>query len=181
MRVISGTKRGAVLFSPGGDETRPTTDRVKENIFNLIQFEMNYGPVLDLFSGSGALGIEALSRGCEFCTFLDMSKSACDIIKKNITKTDFNDKSEVLNKNFEDFLNSAHLKYSLIFLDPPYHKGYIDRALKIIGDKNILSADGIIVCECDYDEILAENEKFVKIKEKQYGRVKITVLKNMGE
>lgn len=180
MRVISGIKRGTLLFSPEGEETRPTTDRVKENIFNLIQFDMPRGPVLDLFAGSGAMGIEALSRGSEFATFLDMSPSACNVIRKNIKKTGFCDKSEIINKSFEDFLKSSHLKYSLIFLDPPYHKGYIEKALEIIERKNILNPDGIIVCECDYDEVAGENTGLIKIKEKSYGRVKVTVFKHSG-
>ena len=176
MRVISGLKRGTVLISPEGEETRPTTDRVKENIFNLIQFEDDKKNVLDLFSGSGGMGIEALSRGYEFATFVDLSKSACDVIRKNIKKTGFEEKSEVINKSFEEFLKNAHLKYSLIFLDPHYHNVFIDRALAIIKEKKLLADGGIIVCECDYNEEIEEYD-FVKTKEKKYGRVRVTVFK----
>lgn len=177
MRVVAGSKRGAVLLSPKGDETRPTTDRVKENIFNLIQFDVSEKEVLDLFSGSGAMGIEALSRGALFCTFVDSSKSAIDIIKKNVAKTGFQGQSETVNSSFDVFLNNTSKKFSLVFLDPPYHKGYIDKATEILIKKNLLKDDAVIVCETDYDEELLKNNTLSLIKEKHYGRVRVRIFR----
>ena len=180
MRVVSGSARGTVLFSPESEGTRPTTDRVKENIFNLIQFDVPGKNVLDLFSGSGAMGIEALSRGASSATFVDSSPSAVSIIKKNIEKTKFTLNSQVVSKSFDAFLKSASLKFDLIFLDPPYHKGYIDEAIKLLLERELLKNDAVIVCECDRDEEIKDYDELFKLKEKLYGRVKITVLKKKG-
>ena len=177
MRVISGIKRGTVLFAPKSLDTRPTTDRVKENIFNLIAFDICDKFVLDLFSGSGAMGIEALSRGAKKCTFVDSSKDSCEIIKKNLEKTALFKDSALIQKSFDIFLNEAKEKYSLVFLDPPYHKGYIDKALEIMVSKNLLCDNALIVCECDSDEEIKDVKSLSRIKEKVYGRVKITILR----
>lgn len=177
MRIISGIRRGANLFSPKGEETRPTTDRVRENIFNLIQTEIFGATVLDLFSGSGAMGIEALSRGAEFCLFSDISKDAVEIIKKNIEKTAFNDKAEIKKASFEDVISSAKKKYSLVFLDPPYHKGYSDKAIKLLMEKELLSKDAVIVCETDYDEEISDFDGIMLIKDKTYGRIRVRIFR----
>lgn len=175
MRVISGIKRGLNLLSPKGEETRPTTDRVKENIFNLITGYTQEVKVLDLFSGSGAMGIEALSRGADSCVFTDLSKDAVEIIRKNIDKTGFNDISLVYQTDFEKYLNSTNEKFSLIFLDPPYHNGFVDKAIAIIRKRGLLTEDGIIVCETDFDEEI-DLSSFLLIKERIYGRVRVRVI-----
>lgn len=177
MRVVAGSKRGTVLLSPKGEETRPTTDRVKENIFNLIQFDVSGKEALDLFSGSGAMGIEALSRGALFCNFVDFSKDAVDIIKKNVSKTGFLNQSEITASSFDVFLGNTTKKFSLVFLDPPYHKGYIDKAVDALLKRNLLCDDAIIVCETDYDEELLKYEALALIKEKHYGRVRVRIFR----
>lgn len=175
MRVISGIKRGLTLLSPKGEETRPTTDRVKENIFNLITGYTQEVKVLDLFSGSGAMGIEALSRGADSCVFTDLSKDAVEIIRKNIDKAGFNSIASVYQADFEKYLNSTNEKFSLIFLDPPYHNGFVDKAIAIIRKRGLLTEDGIIVCETDFDEEI-DLSSFLLIKERIYGRVRVRVI-----
>ena len=177
MRVISGSARGTLLISPKSEETRPTTDRVRENIFNLIQFSVAGRDVLDLFAGSGAMGIEALSRGASSCVFVDSLKDALSTINKNIVKTRFDENSKVYHNSFDNFLNNENKEYSLVFLDPPYHKGYVNEALKLLVKNNLLSDDAIIVCECDHDEEVVFPESLTKATEKLYGRVKITILR----
>lgn len=176
MRVISGKKRGLLLYSPETEGTRPTTDRVKENIFNIIQFNILNKNVLDLFSGSGAMGIEALSRGALKCTFVDNSNSAFNIISKNIKKCEFDSSSVLRKTDFSDFLKSSKDIFDIIFLDPPYHNGYVDKALSIISDKQLLNENGLIVIECDNDELIKIPDNFSVMKERLYGRVKILVL-----
>ena len=175
MRVISGIKRGLTLLSPKGEETRPTTDRVKENIFNLITGYTQEVKVLDLFSGSGAMGIEALSRGADSCVFTDLSKDAVEIIRKNVEKTGFNSIASVYQTDFEKYLNSTNEKFSLIFLDPPYHNGFVDKAIAIIRKRGLLTEGGIIVCETDFDEEI-DLSSFLLIKERIYGRVRVRVI-----
>lgn len=177
MRIISGVRRGTVLLSPKGEETRPTTDRVRENIFNLIQTEIYGKTVLDLFSGSGAMGIEALSRGADFCLFSDISKDAVEVIKKNVNKTSFSDKAEIKNSSFENVLKGITGNYSLIFLDPPYHKGYLNKAIELLIEKKLLSDDALIVCETDYDEEIGTFEGISLIKDKTYGRVRVRIFR----
>lgn len=181
MRVISGSKRGATLFCPETDEIRPTTDRVKENIFNLIQFESSGRRVLDLFAGSGAMGIEALSRGAEFCIFADKSKIACEAVKKNIKKTSMEDKSRIVSEDFESFLSSLNDKFGLVFLDPPYHMGYIEKAIKKLISRNLLAKDAVIVAETDGDEEPGEFSGLCVKTVRTYGRVKITVYIKNGD
>lgn len=175
MRVISGSRRGTVLFSPDTEKTRPTTDRVKENIYNLIQFNIAGSVVLDLFSGSGAMGIEALSRGAAECVFVDSDKNAINIIKKNIDKTGFNDKSQIFRMPFDEYLLKSDKKFDLIFLDPPYHKGLTDEALKLIVRYNLFSDKVLFVLESDYDESVVLPPVFEAVKEKLYGRVKVVL------
>ncbi len=177
MRVISGSRRGTSLYYPETEEIRPTTDRVKENIFNLIQFESTGRRVLDLFSGSGAMGIEALSRGAEFCTFVDSGKPAYEAVKKNIKKTRMEDISRIVCEDFESFLAGSKEKFGLVFLDPPYHMGYVEKAIKKLVSKNLLSDDAIIIAETDGDEEPGEFPALSVKTQRKYGRVKITVYK----
>ena len=180
MRVISGAKRGALLFCPETEEIRPTTDRVKENIFNLIQNEISGRFVLDLFAGSGAMGIEAISRGAKSCIFVDSGDDAISAIKKNLKKTGFGEKSQVIQRDFSDFLKSFGGKFSLVFLDPPYHSGFISKAVRIMLSENLLSDNAIIVAETDGDE--EPEAEGVKMRTtRKYGRVKVTVFERTGK
>ena len=178
MRVISGSKRGAKLFFIENDSVRPTTDRVKEAVFNIIQFHIRGTSVLDLFAGCGGLGIEALSRGADHAVFVDHGKEAFSVLHKNIEKTGFEEQADCLLAEFDHYLHTASETFDLIFLDPPYHKGLAERSLRLIAERKLLKPDGLIVLECDVDEEIAVPSSFCSAKQVQYGRVRITILKN---
>ena len=173
MRVISGKARGTSLYSLEGLHTRPTTDRVKESMFSIINFSIPDAVVLDLFSGSGALGIEAISRGAKKCYFVENSKQAADIVRKNIEKTNCTENAILKVMDYKAFLNSATEKFDVILLDPPYNKKMCDEALKIIFEKNLLSDDGVIVCETECNEIITTD--FTKKKDYKYGKILLSV------
>lgn len=175
IRVISGSRRGTILTCPETESLRPTTDRVKENIFNLLQFDVVGRKVLDLFAGSGSMGIEALSRGADYCLFCDGSKESAAAVKANLKKTAMEDKSRVAVSDYESLLGTLNEKFSLVFLDPPYHMGYVEKAVNKLIGKNLLSSDAIIVAETDGDEEPGEYEGLQIKTVRQYGRVKVTV------
>jgi len=175
IRVISGSARGTVLSCPETDALRPTTDRVKENIFNLLQFEVSKRKVLDLFAGSGAMGIEALSRGAEYCLFCDSGRDAQEAVKANVKKTRMENRCRIATTDFESLLGTLNEKFSLVFLDPPYHMGYVEKAVKKLVLKNLLTDNAIIVAETDGDEEPGEFEGLKIRTARQYGRVKVTV------
>ncbi len=167
MRIISGAKRGAGLEALPGDETRPTTDRVKESLFNIIQWEVPGSKVLDLFGGSGSLGLEAISRGAVSACFVDSNPAAVKVITANVKKLGFEDKSRVINSDFKSVLTGSE-KYDLIFLDPPYASDFIGQALNLIKSNDILTQEGIIVCETTRDNAI-EISGFNVRKEVCYG------------
>ena len=176
MRVISGTARGRVLKSIEGEATRPTTDKVKESIFNIIQFEIADTRVLDLFGGSGQLAIEAISRGAKSAVVCENSKQASAVIKENVKKCGFENEIRIHRGDFTDVLTKDS-KYDVIFLDPPYNSGLLSRALEIIQTFDILSLNGIIVCETDGKYEIRDLKEPYKIrKEYKYGRIKLTVI-----
>lgn len=175
MRVISGSRRGAKLVSFEGDKIRPTTDRVKESIFNLIQTYIPNSKVLDLFAGSGALGIEAMSRGAAEAVFVDMDKASVDVVLKNLANLRFTDGVKVFNMPYSEFFRLNNECFDVIFLDPPYNKGFIEPVLADIVSNNRLSKDGIIMLESDDTDMHAEFEGLRVIKQKKYGRSYITV------
>lgn len=178
MRVISGKYRSIKLNSLEGMTTRPTTDKVKESLFNIISStDMK---VLDLFAGSGGLGIEAISRGASHVTFIDGSSSAIKVIKENINKCKIESEKYSLYKN--DYLRALKIlakkeeKFDLIFLDPPYKKGLLDVALKNLVDLNLLNEDALVVCEYSSEEsIVYNNDRLNLYKEKQYGSINISI------
>ena len=149
MRIIGGTLRGKKLSTLDGLTTRPTLDRVKESVFNIIQFQIKDVNVLDLFAGSGALGLEALSRGAKKAVFCDKSKDAIKIIEKNVINTKLQDKSFIINNDYIDCLNElkGKEKFDIVFLDPPYDTDYGIRAINTIIENDLLSDDGIIIFE----------------------------------
>ncbi len=177
MRVISGIARGRVLKALEGEETRPTTDKVKESIFNIIQFDIEGSRVLDLFSGSGQLAIEAISRGAKSAVAVENSKRAAEIIKENIKRCDFADLISIHRGDFTEVLTKS-AKYDVIFLDPPYSSNFMSKALEIIYSFDILSNHGIIVCETDSSsEVLRADSDAYSYREYKYGRVKLTVIR----
>lgn len=176
MRVISGTVRGLKLESLDGLSTRPTLDRVKESIFNMLFDAVADANVLDLFAGSGALGIEALSRNAKKCTFVDNSRQAVDIIKKNISKAAVAEKSDVFFGDYTKFISSCKEKYDLVFLDPPYMAGFTEDVLEKLYGSKVLSENCIVVVESDKNFKPHFNSNYKTVKEKNYGRVNVCLL-----
>lgn len=172
LRITSGIKKGAILFVSEDLSIRPTTDKVKQSIFNMIQFDVKDREVLDLFSGSGALGIEAISRGANCCTFVDTN---IFVTNKNIEKLNFQEKATITKADFCDFLTKCKNKFSLVFLDPPYNKGHIDTALKLLIRGDLLKTDAIIVMECDVTESVFVPTEIEIFKNVAYGRVKVMI------
>ncbi len=179
MRVIAGSAKGHNLKTPPGLNTRPTTDKVRGSIFSMLMNDICGRNALDLFAGSGALGIEALSRGAETCVFVDISRESVNVIKENLVHTKLLEKARVIGGNSLDFLKSCKSGFNLIFLDPPYHKGLARAALKIISEKNLLLPGGCVTVETDEDEeIDLDFLHYALIKEKKYGRISIKIYQN---
>lgn len=176
MRIISGTKRGYKLFDFSGQDIRPTTDRVKESMFNLIQEFVLEACVLDLFGGSGALTFEAISRGAKCGTIVDIDKNSIAVINKNVDALGFTN-VKVLNCDALNFIKTAKDKFSVIFLDPPYNKGFIAPIIEGIVEKDLLSDDGIIVLESDFSDEHSEFSGLSILKQRKYGRSYVTVYK----
>ena len=180
MRIISGEARGTKLETLEGLDTRPTLDRVKEALFSIIQNEICEAKILDLFSGSGALGLESLSRGAEIAYLCDSSKKAIEIIKQNVKKTHFEDRVRIINKDYKKCLEEVKdTQFDIVFLDPPYRTNYGIDAAKFITQNNMLTNDGIIIFETDKnkEEYLNVLEKYASIKNlRKYGRVTLVFL-----
>ena len=179
MRIISGIARGTKLYTLDGNNTRPTLDRIKETLFSIIQNNIKDAIVLDLFSGSGALGLEALSRGAKKAILCDKSYEAMDVIKRNIDKTHFEEKTEVFYGDYKKCLDKLNEKIDLIFIDPPYKLNIAVKAVDIILKKDLLAKDGIIVLETDDEqrEIGQLESLNINIKDiRTYGRVKLIFL-----
>lgn len=185
MRVISGKARGTKLYTLEGENTRPTLDRVKESLFNIIQSYIPQCTFLDLFSGSGAIGIEAASRGAKKVILCENSRDAVQIIKKNIEKTHTEDTIQLENIDFEDLLkNKLNEKMDLIYIDPPYKTNYAYEAIRILLEKNLIDEDSIIIVETDRKEIIQQLEKLeIEIFDnRKYGRAELIFLKkNMAK
>lgn len=175
MRIISGSRRGHRLLEFDGMNVRPTTDRVKESIFNLIQGYVTGSVCLDMFAGSGALSFEAVSRGAERAVLLDRDKRSIDIIRKNAKSLEFEDKCEIRNEDCFDYAVKTKEKFDIIFLDPPYNKGLIEPVLGAIVENNLLTDEGIVVLESDDNDFSAEFDGLKALKQRKYGRTYITV------
>ena len=179
MRVISGTARGRRLLPVPGMTTRPTTDRVKENIFNIIQGHIRDARVLDLFAGTGQMGIEALSRGAAHCDFVDHDRAALATIRKNVEAARVTDRAAVHPVNYADFLSRhAGAGYDLLFLDPPYGGKLLNDALFAAERFDILSRTGIIICESSDHDVL--DPRFAGGRAYVYGAIRVTVLERNG-
>ncbi len=174
MRVITGKARGRKLKDFEGRDIRPTTDMVKEAIFSIIQFDIEGSEVLDLFSGTGQLGIEALSRGAKFCRFVDKSKESAELTNENINLAGFRWESNVVNGDSLDFLRMARYTFDIALLDPPYNNGLIEQALPLLEPK--MSQRGIVVCEHERGLGLPDEVgRLKKSKTYNYGKVAVTV------
>ena len=176
MRVISGKARGVQLKTPDGMTTRPTADRVKEALFSIIQFDIPAAKVLDLFGGTGQLGIEALSRGAKSAVFVDAGEPACRLIRENLRKTKLEADATVIRSDYLAYLRHCKEKFDIIFLDPPYAEVFLENALNCIAEIDILQSGGIIIAERPVGkEIPFELDGFTRSKDYKYGTVLLTV------
>ncbi|MBC5722223.1 Ribosomal RNA small subunit methyltransferase D [uncultured Clostridium sp.] len=181
MRVISGSARGRRLKELQGMDTRPTTDKVKESLFNIIQFEIEGRRVLDLFGGTGQLGIEALSRGADHCTFVDMRKEAAALIRENLRLTGLSERSRVVQGDALSFLSSCGEKFDVILLDPPYHTELLEKSVERITEFDILREHGIMICESAAErELPALPPPYEGGREYRYGKIRLTVCRRAG-
>ncbi|MCQ2461036.1 MAG: 16S rRNA (guanine(966)-N(2))-methyltransferase RsmD [Clostridia bacterium] len=180
MRVITGSARGMKLKTLEGLDVRPTTDQVKESIFSIIQFEVEGARVLDLFAGSGQLGVEALSRGAYTATFVDASRASVNVVNENLEHTKLQKNSIVKNEDSLGFLKMTKDVFDIALLDPPYGKGLIEAALPDLVEH--MSENGVIICETSKEESLPDEvSRFVKRKEHKYGKIKLTVYRPKEE
>ena len=181
MRVITGKARGVALKTPDGLVTRPTTDRVKEALFSIIHFDIPGARVLDLFGGTGQLGIEALSRDAAFAVFVDEREDACKLIKENLRRTKLEQNARVVRSDYLSFLNRCQEKFDIILLDPPYAEIFLENSLKRITEIDILQSGGIIVSERPLGkELLWDFPGYTRSKDYKYGNTLLTLYRKDG-
>ena len=186
MRIISGTSRGSRLVTLEGTETRPTLDRVKEPLFSIIQMHIKDARVLDLFAGSGAIGIEFLSRGCKQAYFCDLSRKAINMIHQNLKKTRLEENAIVINKDYKKCLEMLHKQervFDIIFIDPPYKDNVAVNSVELILSLKLLKENGIIIIETDEQDREIDNLKKLDVQvydSRKYGRVNLIFLIERG-
>lgn len=177
MRVITGSAKGVKIETLEGDSTRPTADRVKQALFNILQFDIEGRTILDVFAGSGQLGIEALSRGAKKCTFLDNNVKAIEIIQKNIIATKLKDRANVLNVDALAYCKRTSETFDIVFLDPPYASDFVDILLPIITEK--MNLNGTIVCEtAEGKELPQQVGNFCVVRSQKYGKTHLWVYRS---
>lgn len=187
MKIITGTAKGMNLETLEGEKTRPTSQRVKEAVFSMLQFDIEGTLVLDLFAGSGQMGLEALSRGAKKATFSDVSRDATDIVIKNAKKAKLFDKCRISTCDYKQMLQGIanKEKYDMVFIDPPYQDGIIADALNRLYQGNALNENAFVICESGKEDIFEGNEelksKFIIQKQSRYSISYITVLRPNGE
>ncbi len=173
MRIISGIAKGRTIYTPKGEKTRPTTDRIKESVFAIIQAYIPNSRVLDLFAGSGNMGLEALSRGAESCVFIDRDRTSIEVIKKNTSNLNFKTQAQVYQLDYRNALRKLHSRreiFDVIFVDPPYNKGIIQPVVAMIHEMDILDHNGIIVAEHSINETIDTNGLLLQVKDqREYG------------
>lgn len=175
MRVITGSARGRRLKEPENMDIRPTTDKVKESIFNIVQFDIEGRRILDLFAGTGQMGIEALSRGAAEAVFVDASPKAAALVQENLKITKLDKLARVVRGDSISMLKSLG-KFDVIFIDPPYDTDLISRAIQEIIAFDILKENGIIMCESKLDKVLPDvDEPYFLKKEYKYGKIKLSL------
>ena len=176
MRVITGKARGVSLKSPDGLFTRPTADRVKEALFSIIQFDLPGARVLDLFGGTGQLGIEALSRGAHSAVFVDEREDACRLIRENLKRTRLDQDAKVIRSDYMAFLKNTKEKFNIILLDPPYAEVFLENSLNCITEIDILQSSGIIVTERPVGkDLLCTFPGYNRSKDYKYGKTVLTL------
>ena len=182
MRVVSGTARGTVLKTPEGMLTRPTADRVKEAVFSILHFDVQDALVLDLFGGTGQLGIEALSRGAKRAVFVDHQQKACELIRENLRRTRFTGQGSVVRGDYLEYLRRTREKFDIILLDPPYAENFLENALNCIAEIDILRDNGIIVTERPLEKALdLQLPGFVRSRDYKYGKTLIALYRRQNE
>jgi 16S rRNA (guanine(966)-N(2))-methyltransferase RsmD len=180
MRIISGEFRGRRLDTLPGLNTRPTSEKAKEALFSIIQFEIEGRKVLDLFAGSGQLGLEALSRGARECVFVEADRAAAAIVKANIERCEAGDRAKLLNADFRSALRRSNDPYDIIFIDPPYESAYREEALGLIDKFDILSETGIIIIESDKRSDMPETVgKLIRGRQYLYGKTRLTLYRRV--
>lgn len=172
MQVISGTYKGKKIKGYDIKTTRPTMQRVKESLFGIIQNYIKDSNCLDLFAGSGNLGLEAISNGANSCTFVDNNKNAIKVLEENLREIE---NIKIVKSDFKDYLNKTNENYDIIFLDPPYQEHLINESINLILKNNLLKENGIIICEYESEDII---DKLKLLKEKKYGDKKIKIYFN---
>lgn len=180
MRVITGSARGVQLKTPDGMVTRPTTDRVKEAMFSIIHFEIPGAAVLDLFGGTGQLGIEAMSRGAKSAVFVDVGEPACRLIKENLKRARLEGQGRVIRADYMEYLSRTREQFDIILLDPPYAEVFLENALKRITEIDILRTNGIIVTERPMEkELPLEFPGYVRSKDYKYGKTLLAIYRKV--
>lgn len=179
MRIIAGDAKGRILFTPKNLDVRPTGDKIKESIFSMIDSYIEDSVVIDLFAGTGNLGLEAISRGAREAYFIDNNYTSLNIVKKNIEITGYIKESHVIYANYEKAIKDMNTKANIIFVDPPYNKGHIKNSIKLISYYEILSDKGIIVIEHSINEMYDETPGLELIKSKKYGITMISILRSL--
>ena len=176
MRVISGKAKGVILKTPQGLHTRPTADRVKEALFSIIQFDIPAANVLDLFAGTGQLGIEALSRDAKSAVFIDEREDACKLVRENLKRARLEESAKVIRSDYSTYLKRCREKFDIIFLDPPYAEVFLENALKMITEIDILQSGGIIVTERPLGkELMFDYPGYSRSKDYKYGHTILTM------
>ncbi len=186
MRIISGTNKGMKLYAPEGARVRPTGDKIKEAIFNIIGPIDEESIVLELFAGSGSMGIEFLARGAKHCTFVDVSRKSLNYVKKNLELCNFTGKAKIISNDYEKAiisLSKNNERFDYIFADPPYEKNLCSKTLNAIIEYDILKTGGLLIIESDKSEKVIDNNavNVLEYKEKIYGRTKISIIRHLEE
>lgn len=184
MRIISGTARGTALFAPKGLDTRPTRDQVKESLFNMLQGDVPEAVVLDLFAGSGALGLESLSRGAAFAVLVDRDREAAQCIQRNVEKLRFGAKAHLLKCEWEQAiqrLKADQRKFDLVFLDPPYRMGDLSDLCGLLAAEGLLDTGAVIVWEHRADVKALLPIAFAPMKARAFGDTEVHLFRWMGE
>jgi len=179
VRIITGSRRGRKLKTLPGDAVRPTPDRVKEALFNILQFDLEGRVFLDLFAGSGQIGLEALSRGAKRAVFVDSAKASCGVVLENIHTTGFENEAQVMNAEYASYLLRCTETFDIAFLDPPYRTGTLTKALLAVMPH--MNRGGIVICEHPTDEELPETAgEFVRVRDYRYGKILLTAYRHQS-